>query len=463
MMRQTRNRSDDPSPERHRPGLPRVTNPFPPRCSLRYAPVEVLASGGFGTVWLAEQRDLHRLVVVKMLHQDLPDEPEARARFLDEARITASLSHPHVVIVLDHDVEGSVPWIALEYLPGRTLRQIVSTGALSIRSALVAAIQIASALGAAHDRGIIHRDIKPENVIEVEPDRYKVADFGIAKWAEGGRVRTQTGVVVGTPAYLAPEIIQGDPASCRSDLYSLGTVLYELLAGRLPFPGDSPMHMLESHLRGDLVPPGRFRPEIPPAVEAMVLWLLARDPLDRPASAEAARSGLEPLLELKGGSRSSPARPVQPAGPVESTLALSTGRPGHDRTVRHADRPRTGSRRPWAGVAVAVGLLCLGSVAGRECRRSGAPLPPPSTPSPTLPRTAAPGSAKAIRIAEAARLLVELRADKRLPDALAGQRIRKVVDDLAEQIGPPGATALEPALWATAGRPAVFSTASGAR
>ena len=344
-----------------------MDHPFPPQCRSRFAPVKVLASGGYGTVWLADQTGLGRPVVVKMLQQALPDLEECRQRFLAEARITAAISSPHVVIVVDHDVEDGVPWIAYEYLPGSTLRERVDRGPLALRPALVVAAQIAAALAAAHALGVVHRDIKPENVLEAGPDRWKVTDFGIARWTVGSRVQTRTGVVIGTPAYIAPEIVRGDPPSPRSDLYSLGIVLHELVAGRPSFTDPSPVRVLESHLRDAVPPLRRLVPRTPAEVEALVERLVVKDPAGReadgrgcPGLARTARPGR--LRRGRGtGGPGAPSRSSNGPGPRSAGAsdrlehfqdrgrrqAAPGGNPGGCTPVR---RPRTDGRTDGPGL-----------------------------------------------------------------------------------------------------------------
>ncbi|MBI4863623.1 MAG: serine/threonine protein kinase, partial [Candidatus Riflebacteria bacterium] len=205
---------------------------LPPACARKFRVVRHLGDGTYGSVHLVTQIDLERPAVVKILRPEVAADPEQLGRFDQEARLTAMLTHPHIVVVLDHGVEDGIPWIAYEYVPGRALREVLRNGPLPWPEALRIVSQIAQALEEVHARGVIHRDLKPENVLEARPGVYKVADFGIAKWADG-TVRTQAGVVLGTPAYMAPEVV-GDGPTFRSDLYSLGILLFELLTGSVP-------------------------------------------------------------------------------------------------------------------------------------------------------------------------------------------------------------------------------------
>jgi serine/threonine protein kinase len=165
-------------------------------------------------------------VAVKVLHDAACVDRETRERFAAEARLTASISDPHVVTVIDYGAATGVPWIAYELLPGRTLRDRLSDGPVPWREALAIGAQVAGALEAAHGHSIVHRDIKAENVLEAVEGHYKVADFGIAKWSGAGSVRTAAGIVMGTPSHLAPELIRGEPPTPSSDVYALGVLLY---------------------------------------------------------------------------------------------------------------------------------------------------------------------------------------------------------------------------------------------
>ncbi|MBI4863928.1 MAG: protein kinase, partial [Candidatus Riflebacteria bacterium] len=327
-------------------------DPFPPRCSSLFTARRLLATGGFGSVWLATQVSVDRPVVVKLLHRDCARDPEQVRRFGDEARITAALSHPNIVVLLDHDLENGVPWTSYEYLPGRNLRQILDEqGRLCWREALPIGIQVAQALEAAHAKGILHRDIKPENVIEAEPGHYKVADFGIAKWTGGTACKTATGVIVGTPGYVAPEQIEGAGASPRSDIYAWGMLMYELLTGSHPFSGRSPLELLEQQLKQTAPPPRQRVPDLPPRIDAIVAKALERDPARRFQRVDALRNDLEQLDRRPSGGRT--ARTIVAEGRV---AAVKPGRlPEVATTVVRQARPR---RVHWrVGIFGAVVLV----------------------------------------------------------------------------------------------------------
>lgn len=268
---------------------------LPAGCASRFVPRRVLASGGFGSVVLAQQVDLDRAVAIKLLHSDISTDPEQVERFCAEARITAALTHPHIVRVLDHGFDDGVPWIAYEFLAGVSLSVLLEAGPLATGEALAAAGQVASALEVAHQSGILHRDVKPANVMEAGPGIYKVTDFGIARWTTGAAVRTKTGVILGTPAYMAPELVQGERASVASDVYALGVMIYELVTGQLPFSGASYLDVLRKHLSEEAPPPSQLRPGLPTAVDLLIRRALAKDPAVRYPSADAMRIAVEAI------------------------------------------------------------------------------------------------------------------------------------------------------------------------
>ena len=310
---------------------------LPPGCARSYRLERPLSEGGFGAVLLATQLKMGRPVAIKLLHSDHLTDPEQVQRFSNEARITAQLSHPNIVTIIDFDVEDGVPWIAYEFLPGKTLHQKMAGGKLPWKDAVRACADVLAGLDAAHGRGVLHRDIKPQNVMESHDGSYKVTDFGIAKWSGRSAVKTRTGVLIGTPAYLAPELIRGEEAGAAADLYSVGVLLFELVAGRPPFTDDSPVITLQHHLKS--APPDlrTLEPEIPPELARVVASLLAKAPAGRPASARAARATLAqiesaslrgPGVRSRGEVNASPreeprARPANAAGAGPARLAFA--------------------------------------------------------------------------------------------------------------------------------------------
>jgi tRNA A-37 threonylcarbamoyl transferase component Bud32/tetratricopeptide (TPR) repeat protein len=250
------------------------------RLDNRYELVELIGRGAYGAVYRAHDDTLDRDVAVKILTAPALD-AEARDRMLREARAAAALNHPGVVAIYDTGEDQGRPFLVMELIDGKNLRETASLALPELRDV---AIQICDALAHAHANGIVHRDLKPENVLIAEGPTVKLADLGIAYSARGTRL-TSDGTILGTAAYLAPEQAMGLDVDGRADLYALGVMLYERLAGRLPFEGDDPLTVISQHLHAPVVPPRTYRPDLPPGLEAIILRLLAKSPADRFANA----------------------------------------------------------------------------------------------------------------------------------------------------------------------------------
>jgi predicted Ser/Thr protein kinase len=261
--------------------------PLPAACAARYRIERRLAHGGFGTVYLARHLELDRPVALKLLHRDVLKDAEMCERFLSEAKIAASLAHPNIVIVLDHGRDDGVPWIVYEYVEGTSLREVLAKGAVRWRDAVLWSQQVVSALACAHAAGVIHRDVKPENVLLTADGVAKVTDFGTARWHSGSEVRTAAGVILGTPHYLAPELITGGAPTPQSDFYAVGVMLFELVTGRPPFTDDSLAEMLRAHVQRDPPRAEELVPDLPGSVQEVLDTALAKAPRDRYLSAAA--------------------------------------------------------------------------------------------------------------------------------------------------------------------------------
>src|SRR5437899_709105 len=247
----------------------------------RYKVLSRLGAGGMGDVVLAEDQQLGRKVALKLLHQRFAEDPGFVERFRREAQAAAGLQHPNVVGVYDRGAYDGTYYIAMEYLPGRSLKQLIRQEApLDPVRAIDITIQILKASRFAHRRGVIHRDLKPHNVIIDDSDNAKVTDFGIAR--AGASDMTETGSIMGTAQYLSPEQAQGHAVSAGSDLYSVGIVLYELLTGRVPFDAESAVTIALKHVSEAPLPPTQINPAVPPALEQVVMWALNKDPVHRP-------------------------------------------------------------------------------------------------------------------------------------------------------------------------------------
>ena len=252
----------------------------------RYRVGARVAKGGMATVYQALDMRLDRTVALKVMHDGLGDDAQFARRFVAEARAAARLSHPNVVAVFDQGDDDGTLFLAMEYVPGRTLRDVIREEApLSPARALDLLAPILSALSAAHDAGIVHRDIKPENVLLSNKGTVKVADFGLARAVSAtGNTATQ-GLLMGTVSYLAPELVTDGSADARSDVYSAGILLYEMLTGNKPHSGDTPIQVAYAHVHADVPAPSSEQPSIPPYVDALVQRATARDRDLRPADA----------------------------------------------------------------------------------------------------------------------------------------------------------------------------------
>ncbi|MFF2406178.1 Stk1 family PASTA domain-containing Ser/Thr kinase [Streptomyces sp. NPDC058092] len=294
----------------------------PRRLGGRYELGSVLGRGGMAEVYLAHDTRLGRTVAVKTLRADLARDPSFQARFRREAQSAASLNHPAIVAVYDTGedyVDGvSIPYIVMEYVDGSTLRELLHSGRkLLPERTLEMTVGILQALEYSHRAGIVHRDIKPANVMLTRTGQVKVMDFGIARaMGDSGMTMTQTSAVIGTAQYLSPEQAKGEQVDARSDLYSTGCLLYELLTVRPPFIGDSPVAVAYQHVREEPQPPSNFDPEITPEMDAIVLKALTKDPDYRYQSADEMRADIEACLDGR---------------PVAATAAMGTpGYGGYD-------------------------------------------------------------------------------------------------------------------------------------
>src|SRR5215213_2255145 len=259
-----------------------------------------IARGGMAEVFLARDQVLDRSVAVKVLFPEFATDPAFVERFRREAQSAANLTHPAIVGVYDWGSYRGTYFIVMEYVRGRSLAEILrAEGTLHPDRAADIATDIAGALYFAHRNGVVHRDIKPGNVLITPQGQVKVADFGIARAIGGGNTDnlTQTGSVMGTATYFSPEQAQGLAVDPRSDLYSLGIVLYEMVCGRPPFAGESPVAIAYQHVQAAVVPPRQVNPDVPESLEAITMKLLAKNPANRYATAEELRADLRRFRE----------------------------------------------------------------------------------------------------------------------------------------------------------------------
>jgi serine/threonine-protein kinase len=344
----------------------------------RYRIQRKLGAGGMADVYLAEDQELGRRVAIKILNGRHANDDQFIERFRREAKNAAALNHPNIVSIYDRGNAEDTYYIAMEFLDGRTLKElIVGRGAAPINVAIEYARQILSALRFAHRHGIVHRDIKPHNVLVDGEGRVKVTDFGIAR--AGTSQMTETGSIVGTAQYLSPEQARGGEVDPRSDLYSLGIVLYELLTGKTPFEGDTPVEIAMKHLSNAPQPPSKLRPDIPRELDMVVLRALAKSPDDRYQSADEMEADLERVA--RGASVSATtadtatqvlSRPAAAAVAASATAATmiatppSTAAAGVPPTVveEEEEYDEEGGERPLWPWLVAAGFVIAAIIAG---------------------------------------------------------------------------------------------------
>ena len=390
---------------------------------------QILGRGGMGIVYLAQQSRPHRRVAVKVLLLSLMSDTERRDRFLKrfrrEADAVAALDHPNILPIFEYGEQAELAYLVMPYVGGGTLRDRVERkGPLPLAEVAGFLAQIAAALDYAHARGVIHRDVKPQNMLLYPDKRLMLSDFGIAKVAaqaaadDGGQPLSQLttlGHVVGTPDYIAPEQAMGQAVDARADIYSLGIVLFHLVTGRVPFVAPQPMTVAAKHVSEPPPPPRQFRPDLPPAAEAVILKAIAKDPAARYRSAgdlsRAFRAALPALPAPVPSSERRPTPPKAPARPGSLPAGRNDEQGRNDRWKSHHPTPPLAEASPREGktsthhrwLAIGTVLLLLLFAAGgayAAIKTSGSQnqisptgtSSPARTPRPTHPLTPTPAN-----------------------------------------------------------------------
>jgi serine/threonine-protein kinase len=324
----------------------------------RYELEELVGTGGMSSVFRAHDRQLDRRIAIKILHEHYSDDPEYIERFRREARAVARLSHPNIVTVIDRGADDGRQYIVFEHVDGENLKElVVRSGRLPVRRALELALAVADGLAFAHDHGLVHRDVKPQNVLLSREGEVKVTDFGIARSLHVDHGMTQTGTVLGTGEYLAPEQASGRPVSPATDVYSLGVVLWELLAGDVPFTGENFVAVALHHVND---PPPHLRdrrPDVSPRLDAAVERALAKDPARRFPSMAAFAKELRACLAEAAGD-------VPPPPAEEDDLArtlVTTPAPAPIPARRRARRPARSRRRRSPLIYVLLAVVVAGA------------------------------------------------------------------------------------------------------
>jgi eukaryotic-like serine/threonine-protein kinase len=362
----------------------------------RYELVRRIGVGGMGEVHEARDRRLDRTVAVKLLRPELTSDVPARRRIAEEARLAARIRHPNVVTVLGHGEDDGRPYLVMECLSGRSLRDAMHERRLDDAEVRDVGLQVLDALAAAHALDVVHRDVKPGNVLEAEPAWWKVADFGIAKWLHADQTLTGTGELIGSPSYLAPERLEGVAATPASDLYGAGVLLYEALCGRRPFEGDDPWAVALAVRDGVFPHPAALRPDADPWLCATIVRAMAHDPRDRFVSAEEFRDALE---QRRDDGHTVALR--------SSTVAPARSDRSPEPSTRRSDaRPRVRERGPLAAVlavVMLVGLLLFAAPFVFDARVPDAATPEPRRTPATLTDLPGPLAGALERLDEAVR------------------------------------------------------------
>jgi eukaryotic-like serine/threonine-protein kinase len=322
----------------------------------RYRVEARIGAGGMAEVYRGFDPVLNRTVAIKVLLPQFARDASFVERFRREAQAAARLNHPNIVAAYDTGADGDTQYIVMEFVEGRTLAEFLAAGRrpTPVQSAEIAE-KICGALAAAHAQGVIHRDIKPGNIMVTRDGTVKVMDFGIARITTGVETAPQTSAVLGTATYLSPEQAQGGPVDARTDIYSLGTVLYEMLAGRPPFTGESPVAIAYKQVNETPVPPSQVNADVPPRLDAVVMRALSKNPANRYQTAEDFAEDLDRVVK---GQEVEATPLLPPAGDATQVIA----RPNPTAVLPPSEEPKGSGRKVWLGVL--IGILVVAVLGG---------------------------------------------------------------------------------------------------
>ena len=375
-----------------------------------YRVVEKLGHGGMATVFKAYHPSLDRYVAIKVMHPALTGDPNFLARFQREARIVAKLDHPHIVPIYDFAQHRGHPYLVMRFVEGETLKAYMQRGSLELAEVLRIARAVGGSLAYAHERGVMHRDIKPSNILLTPDGGVYLTDFGLARMAEAGESTLSRDVMVGTPQYISPEQAKGvKELDARTDIYSLGVVLYEMIVGRPPFAADTPYAVIHDHIFTPLPLPGALRADLPEPVERVLLKALAKEPDDRFQSVEELVNALDAALKPAPAPEAAPSpaetvvvssETIVVPSPAAPTSAEAVEKPEAKPKVRKEKKEPKKKKRGWlwvvAGVAVLFFVVILGLVVINQWQQAEVP---PDTEQAEVP----PGSEDAEQLLEEAR------------------------------------------------------------
>jgi eukaryotic-like serine/threonine-protein kinase len=344
------------------------STPTTPLLNNRYQLLHTLGTGGMAVVYRAYDRMLERPVAIKILRQDFSGDEAFRERFRQEARSAANLSHPNIVMIHDFGFDTGRLFIVMEYVPGMDLKSVIkSRGKFKVNDAINLCAQACEGIGYAHRAGLVHCDVKPHNMLVTPDERLKVTDFGIARALASIQPDEQSDIVWGSPQYFSPEQAAGQAPSPASDVYSMGVILYEMLAGQLPFTASDPEELARLHREGRPVPPRRFNFEIPQALEQIILKILSKEPSQRYRSADQLGRVLRNFSQRPEPFAQTVVSSANMTRPAASQPAQTAPIPQRPQPVSH---PAVSSQEPedttlsfdWA--TILLGLLAMLAVGG---------------------------------------------------------------------------------------------------